>query len=31
LRIDGGAWIVPPGLLSMVDEFGGPVGLLVVE
>jgi hypothetical protein len=31
LRIDGGAWIVPPGLLSMLDEFGGVVGLLVVE
>jgi hypothetical protein len=24
-------WVVPPGLLSMVDEFGGMVGLLVVE
>jgi hypothetical protein len=31
LRIDGGKWIVPPGLLSMLDEFGGTVGLLVVE
>ena len=31
LRIDGGKWIVPPGLLSMSDEFGGAVGLLVVE
>jgi hypothetical protein len=31
LRIDGGAWAVPPGLLSMVDEFEGTVGLLVVE
>lgn len=31
LRIDGGKWLVPPGLLSMVDEFGGAVGLLVVE
>jgi hypothetical protein len=31
LRIDGGMWVVPPGLLSMVDEFGGMVGLLVVE
>lgn len=31
LRIDGGAWMVPPGLLSMLDEFGGAVGLLVVE
>ena len=31
LRIDGGTWMVPPGLLSMLDEFGGMVGLLVVE
>ena len=30
-RIDGGAWMVPPGLLSMLDEFGGTVGLLVIE
>jgi len=31
LRIDGGAWTVPPGLLAMLDEFGGAVGLLVIE
>ncbi len=31
LRLDGGEWIVPPGLLSMLDEFGGRVGLLIVE
>jgi hypothetical protein len=31
VRVNGGKWIVPPGLLSMVDEFGGTVGLLVVE
>ena len=31
LRINGGSWVVPPGLLSMADEFGGSVGLLVVE
>jgi Glycogen recognition site of AMP-activated protein kinase len=31
VRVDGGRWVVPPGLLSMVDEFGGAVGLLVVE
>lgn len=31
LRIDKGAWMVPPGLLSMLDEFGGTVGLLVIE
>lgn len=31
LRLDGGTWIAPPGLLAMRDEFGGTVGLLVVE
>jgi hypothetical protein len=31
LRLDGGEWLVPPGLLSMLDEFGGRVGLLIVE
>lgn len=31
LRLDGGKWLVPPGLLSMLDEFGGAVGLLVVD
>ena len=31
IRVDGGQWIVPPGLLSLRDEFGGAVGLLVVE
>ena len=31
IRVNGGQWIVPPGLLSMVDEFGGTVGLLVIE
>ena len=31
MRVDGGQWIVPPGLLSMADEFGGTVGLLVIE
>lgn len=31
LRVDGGKWIVPPGLLSMSDEFGGIIGLLIVE
>jgi hypothetical protein len=30
IRINGGPWTVPPGLLSMLDEFGGSVGLLVV-
>ena len=31
LRVDGGSWIVPPGLLEMKDEFEGSVGLLIVE
>jgi hypothetical protein len=31
VRLNGGQWIVPPGLLSMLDEFGGSVGLLVIE
>jgi hypothetical protein len=31
IRINGGPWTVPPGLLSMLDEFGGSVGLLVVQ
>jgi hypothetical protein len=31
VRLDGGGWMVPPGMLSMRDEFGGAVGLLVVH
>ncbi|HEY6089825.1 MAG TPA: glycogen-binding domain-containing protein [Gemmatimonadaceae bacterium] len=31
VRLDGGKWLVPPGLLPMVDEFGGSVGLLIIE
>jgi hypothetical protein len=31
IRIDGGAWVAPPGLLTSTDEFGGVVGILVVE
>jgi len=31
IRVNGGPWRVPPGLLSMVDEFGGSVGLLIIE
>jgi hypothetical protein len=31
LRIDGGEWIAPPGLLTTRDEFGGIVGILTVE
>ncbi len=31
LPVDGGPWIVPPGLPSLVDEFDGAVGILIVE
>ena len=31
IRVDSGPWVAPPGLLSLRDEFGGAVGLLVVE
>jgi hypothetical protein len=31
VRVDGGAWLAPPGLLSTADEFGGVVGILVIE
>jgi hypothetical protein len=31
VRIDGGAWLVPPGTLPIKDEFGGVTGLLVVQ
>ena len=31
VRTDGGPWVAPPGLLTMADEFGGAVGLLVIE
>lgn len=31
VRIDGGPWIAPPGLTTTHDEFGGQVGLLVVQ
>jgi hypothetical protein len=31
VRIDGGAWLVPPGLQALADEFGGVVGLLTVR
>ncbi len=31
IRIDGGVWAPPPGLPTTHDEFGGEVGLLVVD
>lgn len=30
VRASGAAWMVPPGLPSVTDEFGGAVGVLVV-
>ena len=30
LRVDGGAWIVPPNLPATADDFGGTVGILIV-
>ncbi|MDQ6885805.1 MAG: glycogen-binding domain-containing protein [Gemmatimonadota bacterium] len=30
LRIDGGAWVVPPGVTAITDDFNGIVGLLVI-
>jgi 1,4-alpha-glucan branching enzyme len=31
VRIDGGAFQAPPGLLTSTDEFGGVVGILIIE
>ncbi|HEX9894855.1 MAG TPA: glycogen-binding domain-containing protein [Gemmatimonadales bacterium] len=31
IRLDGGKWLVPPGLMAIIDEFGGAAGLLVIE
>ena len=31
VRVDGGKWLVPAGLFSIADEFGGRVGLLIIE
>ena len=31
MRMDGGSWTVPAGLPKKSDEFGGSVGVLVVE
>lgn len=30
VRVDGGGWIVPAGLATVRDEFGGSVGVLLV-
>ena len=31
LRVDGGTWGVPPGIPVLDDDFGGVVGILVIE
>jgi hypothetical protein len=31
IRVDGGAWIAPPGLVAKSDDFAGMVGVFVVE
>jgi hypothetical protein len=31
IRVDGGAWVAPPGMTTTSDDFAGEVGLLVVE
>ena len=31
VRVDGRSWVVPPGLPSVADEFGGSVGLFIVK
>jgi hypothetical protein len=31
IRIDGGPWLPPPGLMTSADEFGGIVGLMTIE
>jgi hypothetical protein len=31
LRIDGGRWMAPPGVLTTADEFGGVAGVLIIE
>ena len=30
VRVNGGAWEPPPGLVAIRDEFGGTTGLLVI-
>jgi hypothetical protein len=31
VRIDGGAWIAPPGLGADTDDFGGTAGVVVIQ
>lgn len=30
VRVDGGRWLVPPGVTAVTDEFGGAVGVISV-
>jgi 1,4-alpha-glucan branching enzyme len=31
VRVNGGQWVVPPGLPQKRDEFGSSVGVLVIQ
>jgi len=31
VRVDGGAWVAPPGMPTMHDNYNGDVGLIVVQ
>ncbi|HWE44348.1 MAG TPA: glycogen-binding domain-containing protein, partial [Gemmatimonadaceae bacterium] len=31
VRVDGGAWSAPPGLVPVADEFNGEVGVVVIR
>ena len=31
IRVDGGEWVAPPGLVTVSDEFGGEAGLLLID
>jgi hypothetical protein len=31
IRVNGGAWVAPPGLVAMRDDFAGEVGVVVVQ
>lgn len=31
IRVDGGHWVAPPGLLTSADEFGAIMGILTIE
>jgi hypothetical protein len=31
IRVDGGEWVAPPGLVAKTDDFAGAVGVFVVD